>query len=241
FDLSLTFEMEVSYIWKAPWNMLKVLYIMSRYMPFIDVTAVVLSVCSRLLTCTWGFLHNTGVLGIFTLRTWAVWDGGKSLGIFLAVLFSTALLTVVVPFGLYLQSITYIASPVPHLFNCILQSPSILFSVSFAGAMVFDLTMLLLMTIRAVSSLRYGEKSDLMTVIYRDGIIYYAYAFGTSRLSRKILLEPPNLSAQSVPLSIFFTERVLHSVLSCRVVLHIREQNQQVVRVGAYEGVQLHK
>ncbi|KAF9439847.1 hypothetical protein P691DRAFT_689476 [Macrolepiota fuliginosa MF-IS2] len=40
-DWLLTLRMEVSLIWKAPWTLMKGLYLVNRYMPFVDVTIAV--------------------------------------------------------------------------------------------------------------------------------------------------------------------------------------------------------
>lgn len=34
------FDQEVSLIWGSQWTLVKVLYLLSRYMPFVDVTVV---------------------------------------------------------------------------------------------------------------------------------------------------------------------------------------------------------
>lgn len=45
YDYVLTFELENHYIWsKQPWSLIRVLFFVNRYMPFVDVT---LSLCSE--------------------------------------------------------------------------------------------------------------------------------------------------------------------------------------------------
>jgi hypothetical protein len=36
-DYILTFEMEVDHVWKSKWNFMKGLYLLQRYLPFIDI------------------------------------------------------------------------------------------------------------------------------------------------------------------------------------------------------------
>ncbi|KAF9442950.1 hypothetical protein P691DRAFT_779143, partial [Macrolepiota fuliginosa MF-IS2] len=231
FDWLLTFEMEVSYIWKAPWNVMKILYILSRYTPFVDVTILVffesgdgltVETCRKLYLCAAGMYYvGMGIASlIFTLRTWVVWDRDRNFGISLTVFYSVSWLIILVPFALYLRTMVYTPSPIPRLFGCIPQSPSTLFSVSFAVGVVFDTVMLLLMVIRAFISYRSGTGSDMMRLIYRDGIIYYGCVFILSFLNFFILLKLPKDYADLL----LTTERVLHSVMSCRVILHIRQQ-----------------
>jgi hypothetical protein len=37
YDFILTFPQEVSLIWPAPWSLMKVLFLLTRYLPFADV------------------------------------------------------------------------------------------------------------------------------------------------------------------------------------------------------------
>ncbi|KAF9443562.1 hypothetical protein P691DRAFT_778801 [Macrolepiota fuliginosa MF-IS2] len=245
FDWLLTFEMEVSYIWQAPWNMMKVLYLFSRYLAFIDVTVAIIfgfvvtlpvESCSRIFQCAAVmYCIGMGVADIiFTLRTWVVWGRKRHFGIALAIFYVVAWLTFVIPVAFYLKSLFYVTSPLPQLLGCAPQSPSTLFSISFAGAMAFDLVMLILMAIRAMSLFRSGN-SDLIKVILRDGIIYYVYTFIISALNFFVILK---LSKDYADL-LLTMERVLRSVLSCRVILHIRQQGEHVV--GTRKGPELPK
>lgn len=36
YDYAITFGMEVELIWMSPWNVMKILYLIQRYMPFVD-------------------------------------------------------------------------------------------------------------------------------------------------------------------------------------------------------------
>jgi len=41
-DYILTFSMEVDLVWKSEWNVMKGLYLLQRYLPFIDTIWLVL-------------------------------------------------------------------------------------------------------------------------------------------------------------------------------------------------------
>lgn len=47
YDYIITFEMEFEFVWKSPWNVVKVLYFIQRYMPFADVAMLPLLRKSR--------------------------------------------------------------------------------------------------------------------------------------------------------------------------------------------------
>jgi len=41
-DYALTFRMEVDLVWNAQWNFMKGLYLLQRYLPFIDTISIAL-------------------------------------------------------------------------------------------------------------------------------------------------------------------------------------------------------
>jgi len=233
FDWLLMFDLEVSYIWQDRWGVVKVLYILSRYMPFIDIPITIFSLsvenistemCRSLYLCIAVMVYVGIAIAdlIFTLRTWAVWGRTKTLGISLAAFYILAwFVAILVPYEIYTRAMVYIPSPVPRLLNCAPQSQSSkLFSISFGGAMVYNIVMLLLMTTRAVPLWRLGVKSNLITMIYRDGIMYYVYTFLISALNFFVLLKYQGDYAALLTMML----RASYSVLSCRVILHIRQQ-----------------
>ncbi|KAF9444973.1 hypothetical protein P691DRAFT_762926 [Macrolepiota fuliginosa MF-IS2] len=232
-DWLLTFEMEVPFIWQAPWTTMKVLYLLERYVPFIDVTLAVfflfadglpVEICGILYRCVaWMFFCRIAIANlVFTLRTWIVWEKHPRVGLGLLIFYISTWVVVAVPFGLYLQTVTFIDVTVPHLLGCAKQSPSTIFSISFAASMVYNTV------IRAVSVFRSGANSSLMRVIYRDGILYYIYMFIISFLNFLVIFK---LSNEYVDL-LLTMERVLQSVLACRVVLHIRQEGQKITQIG---------
>ncbi|KAF9441196.1 hypothetical protein P691DRAFT_684754 [Macrolepiota fuliginosa MF-IS2] len=180
-DWLLTFEMEVSFIWPAPWTKMKVLYLLGRYMPFIDVTLLIffmfsdgLSVetCGVLYRCVaWMFFCGIAIASlIFTLRTWAFLVRWPRIGLGLFIFYISTWIVAAIPFGLYLRTITFIDVLVPHLLGCAKRSSSTILSISFAAGMVYIGTMLLLMVIQAVLFFRSGTDSNLVRVIYHDGM-----------------------------------------------------------------------
>lgn len=42
YDYALTLSLEVDLVWRAPWNLLKLFYIVQRYLPFFDTAFLVL-------------------------------------------------------------------------------------------------------------------------------------------------------------------------------------------------------
>jgi hypothetical protein len=53
YDYVLTLSREIDYVWFSPWNVIKITFLVQRYLPFLDVI---------LLTILGGFLHTVYLL-----------------------------------------------------------------------------------------------------------------------------------------------------------------------------------
>jgi len=131
-DYILTFSMEVDLVWKSEWNFMKGLYLLQRYLPFIDTIWLVLyhqtgesltdTACKRV-------YHASAVISVIglaasemvlTLRTWAVWHRNKRLSIILPVLYILFWGPAFVILGIFLKSITFGDPPYPGFTGCLL-------------------------------------------------------------------------------------------------------------------------
>ncbi|KAF8987646.1 hypothetical protein BDQ17DRAFT_1370875 [Cyathus striatus] len=75
---------------------------------------------------------------------------------------------------------------------------------------------------------KYGGQSHLTRVVYRDGAVYYIYIFIFSLANITVGLKLPQYAVLlAIP------QRAVHSVLACRVVLHVRKQALR----DSFEGV----
>ncbi|KAF9010778.1 hypothetical protein BDQ17DRAFT_1346927 [Cyathus striatus] len=75
--------------------------------------------------------------------------------------------------------------------------------------------------VHAFYYLRAGtNRSQLTRAVYHDGILYYLYLFAISTINLIIVLR---ISSDAV-LLLTTMIRVLHSILTCRMILQIREQ-----------------
>lgn len=239
FDWLLTFGLEYTLVWKAKWNITKILYLLARYLPFIDTSLVMYhqlgfalpeETCRRVFECT-AFTFGVGmaiVELIFTLRTWAVWGRGKQFTWALFAAFAAVWSAIIIILGFYVKSLSHEVSPAPHYLGCIVKSPNGILSVGFIVLMIYDAGLLILMAIRAVAAFRSGGDSYLMRTVYSDGIIYYVYVFVLSLLNVIVITK---LSKDFETL-LLMLERVVHSTLACRVVLHIRQQASSDVPIG---------
>ncbi|PPQ82255.1 hypothetical protein CVT26_009972, partial [Gymnopilus dilepis] len=91
YDLCLTFDLELALIWRSAWNRVKVLYIISRYLP-LAIGAMLIAYRLSQAQCRIVSLELSSLLldlglgsaqAILALRTWAVWGKSRPLAIIL--------------------------------------------------------------------------------------------------------------------------------------------------------------
>ncbi|KAF8999617.1 hypothetical protein BDQ17DRAFT_1328153 [Cyathus striatus] len=160
FENLITMNLELTYIWKSHWNMMKGLYIFVRYITYVDLITNLIAVCvpalsaascksifyAIILFLVIGITASDLVLNITFLTP--VWISGG----FLANSFETNLQNA-------------------HLVRegCI-ASADIRFATAAWGVMLaYQLVMLLLMFPPAYRAFTTGDKSTIMEVVIRDG------------------------------------------------------------------------
>ncbi|KIJ97955.1 hypothetical protein K443DRAFT_9528 [Laccaria amethystina LaAM-08-1] len=227
YDCSLTLGMEIEFVWSSPWGFVKVLYIVQRYLPFCD--SIFLSLIHQLAVnidpygchivetirgwlMIFGFILSEVIL---TLRIWAVWKRDMRLGVFLISLITLTTVAEIYVTRIFLRDLHFTTRPYPEFVGCFFTSASHIVYLNWVVFMIYEVVILVLMIIPGIASYRLGGNVGLYHVIYRDGIIMYIY-----------------LVVNVVVVCAFYreyfavissVERVLHSLLTSRVVLHIRE------------------
>ncbi|KXN80908.1 hypothetical protein AN958_06855 [Leucoagaricus sp. SymC.cos] len=210
-------DLEVSQIWKSRWNVTKVLYLLARYLPFMDIPVLLyhqfapsppLTICNA--TYKYQACMSIELVEVvLTVRTWAVWnkDWRLTFGLFTTLALTTAAEFYLV--SVYLKSSHHNESPIPSLIGCFITTSSSKLAICFAifmafdGCMYFDprmhgcddsdhdLGILALMVIRGIAVLKSGGDSQLLRIVYGDGVIYYVYIFGLSLINVVIIYKLP--------------------------------------------------
>ncbi|CAL1715364.1 unnamed protein product [Somion occarium] len=240
YDYCLTFRREVKYVWTSHLSLGKVLFFLTRY-PVFGETALVLyhqfavmgpEKCD-IIYKTIGYQLGTGTFiaeSILAMRTWVLWHRNPYIGVALIcglVLFWT-------PVFYFLQeslnSLVFTTAPEPDTPGCfLLTQKNILFAV-FVLITSFE-TLILTLTLIRFIPLVHHKKTSLIKVIYRDGIMNYFYLCILSICNVVVLLTAPR--GYSTLLSAL--QRVMHSVLSARVLLHLREAVSKPTTFGTQE------
>ncbi|XP_006464044.1 hypothetical protein AGABI2DRAFT_180157 [Agaricus bisporus var. bisporus H97] len=245
FDWMLTLDSEIASIWKAKWNYTKVLYLLCRYFHFIDFPLFVRYLSTNTLSasqCKTVYEVGTSVFMagvvcaelILTIRTWAVWAKGNYVAIGLFGSFLLIWAAVVVLAAFYLRASNHLSSPLPSLLGCIIEGSGTYLASIFVVIAAHDTIMVVLMITRGIYALRSGGDSRLLKTVYGDGIAFYVYLFVLSVVNIAIIF---NFSELVVLLVMM--QGAIHSVLACRVVLHIRQHYRPELEDSTWEmGVQ---
>ncbi|KAF9046726.1 hypothetical protein BJ165DRAFT_1473892 [Panaeolus papilionaceus] len=234
YDWMLTLDMEVALVWKANWNVMKVLFIFQRYLPFIDTVALVIllkfglgmdnATCKRVYAAS-GYLMAIGTAIselILALRVWAVWHRDKRLTIFLPIFFAGIWVPIMYFMKVFLESLQFATLPQRlldlHDTQCFIVKADSMFYMVWLLLMIMDAVIMILMLISGYKAYRAGGDSALHQTVYREGSLYYLYLFALSTLNIILIkILPHGFENLLTPI-----ERGVHSMLTSRVLLDIR-------------------
>ncbi|TFK33946.1 hypothetical protein BDQ12DRAFT_657458 [Crucibulum laeve] len=249
YDYWITFSLEVEYIWPSSWSIAKGLFLITRYLPFVDAATVLsrnyipglstgaceliyrINAISILVGVVIGestdrffYSHSPSsshfYIVILSLRTWAVWGKGRKFGILLAIFTVVVVIPTIPVLTRVSDSTKFIMPPQPLDRGCFFVGGSRLLSLSWMILMLYDGVLLMLMVIKGFRELSLTANQRLLRVVLQQGILYYLYLFGLSTANVIIIWTLPvdrvNLMA--------LLERIIHALLTCRVVFYIRQQ-----------------
>jgi len=233
-----TLEKEVSLIWCSRWTYTKILFLVTRYLPFPGIYLILYSqivpdispsACSRIFQAfTWlTIVAICCAEGIFMIRTWAVWNRNRSVGFVLSALACGVGMVFLAELYLLALSTTKLQAASPPFSGrrgCSGISPvhPILYSSMYWIAFV-DVVVLSLMVVSAFQAYKHGDNFKLSNVIHRDGILFYFYILCLVMTDGIILHSaPPTFVNVFIPVPL-----VCYSLLSARVILNIRDVAQE--------------
>ncbi|KAJ7035310.1 hypothetical protein C8F04DRAFT_1394896 [Mycena alexandri] len=248
FDYCLTFDLEASLIWPSRRSFSKTLFMLARYTPFLDVPVglyyilapnIALDTCFNLNVVSTSLSVFGIAIGelILVVRTYAL--GGRVhtvlvvLSIIYTVNFSLGLLTVFLVLfpdrGISNSGIDWTISPqhdievalpiLPAIPGCNETGGNfILVGVCFIIVLLNETVLMSYIMWLGYKKYRHF-RSPFIVTLYRDGITYFIFLFLGSTANFTILLAGEG-ELQEL-LNTFL--RVMHSVLSTRVLLHVRD------------------
>ncbi|TCD65702.1 hypothetical protein EIP91_002278 [Steccherinum ochraceum] len=201
YDYLLTLPSEIKYIWPSQMSVMKVLYFMTKYLIFFDITAAVYSGCRIdhrtpglshqecrvfVSTANWMLLVGVAIAEvIMMMRTWGLWERSKRVAMILGTMAMVAFFTALLTEGLFTRSLTFVSFPPPSQPSCFLLSGNRLIVINPALVMIVEAGVFLLTLVKALrddhlSLLVWSQRTNsLIYVFYRDGLSSYVYLLGT--------------------------------------------------------------
>ncbi|KAF7776839.1 hypothetical protein Agabi119p4_5232 [Agaricus bisporus var. burnettii] len=205
FDWILNFSSEVEMIWKAKWNLVKVLYLITRYLPLAIIPLDLFYISGYFFLPACVAVYDTvmalfviSLLSaqlIFTLRTVAVWGKEKRVTYILFGAFSFIVIAIPTLTGLTLKSHRFVDVEVNSGKFCLLRFEKSygFLAATFVFVAAYDIVILIFMLTRRISVHQFSfplrslsttdhaqRDSRLLKRVYDDGIIFYVYIFGVS-------------------------------------------------------------
>jgi len=205
------------------------LYLLTRYLPFIDITIFLIywfdqslsfKACRPMITAGSWFLWAGITIAqyIISLRTYALFGRSKYIGIFLLVLNIGVEIATVYLLNSYLKKLEYEPTPFPTIITCFTTAPRSKLYLDYALIMTVELCIIILTLWRGIAEWR-SIQSPLIGTLYRDGVTFFVCLFAISFTNFLLYVV-----TQTLLLELLLPEfqRVMHSVLTARIVLHLR-------------------
>ncbi|EJC98747.1 uncharacterized protein FOMMEDRAFT_161580 [Fomitiporia mediterranea MF3/22] len=252
YDYLLTFEDERTLIWPSNWSAGKVLFVLTRYLPFVDLsitashhfrTGLTPEECSLAYKSA-GWLINIGIIIaelILVLRTWAIWEKNRKVTITLGIWASLSLIADVVVMCLFMRSIEFSSLPA-GLSGCLVTSGNTLIVGVWIILMVYEAGIIALMVLKVVQMFREFVDKELRNqalykAVFRNGmsdITHISFSLpdieGTGAIFYVYIftMSVANvivISRLSRDLSTMLAslERITHAILTQRLLLSLRK------------------
>ncbi|ETW83514.1 hypothetical protein HETIRDRAFT_165796 [Heterobasidion irregulare TC 32-1] len=159
YEWAILLDQEVSLIWNSPWNLSKILYLLSRYTPVLDMSLSMQHVPCNLRCRNSLYRHRNSNIGTKILSSlgslWIIW---VCVNIWVLVKF--------------MDSLVFADPPSALIPGCYLANGDPIVFVSFAS-LLFVETVIVILTVYKGFQLTHQSKSPLLLTLYRDGIVFY--------------------------------------------------------------------
>ncbi|KAH7906519.1 hypothetical protein BJ138DRAFT_1162452 [Hygrophoropsis aurantiaca] len=224
FDYFLTFESEIRWVWGRKWDITRIVFTFSRYLPFIGAGMTVFGT-KTFFSDRGGveenIIHITGIVateGLLVLRIYAFWQCNKKL---LIVLLAYAVAT--------LAATTAIDLIPKHLVPGAWPTANTGFEGSRNVALIYALLMtyefvLLSLLIYKKWSYRRETSGLIVNKVYQDGVLYIACIFFITMMNVIIGVALPITFSDILEVP----QIVIHAVLASRILFNLRESDQRV-------------
>ncbi|KAJ3972349.1 hypothetical protein EV361DRAFT_149641 [Lentinula raphanica] len=215
YDWFTSLTQEVTHIWHSRWGVIKLLYLWTRYVPFIVmIIAAQENISGAFTTVSAGLIIGISDL-ILLLRTYSIFNKSRKV---LAVIFlSWIALSAIGIWGVFsFQSQSF---PNDSTSSCFVPQRSQPTLIAFFALLGGESVTSLLTAWKTLEIYRKSHFGQALSTIYHEGLFYYFMILPTEiAIIIVFLSSPPGFqSLMDSPLT------VLHSILCCKLVLHVRQ------------------
>lgn len=239
YDYVLTFEQEISLVWDSSWSLVKILFVVVRYPPFVTSSLILYaslfstiseSTCHGLisLSACMILLGACASDAILLIRTWALWNRDKRIAIILGAISVGAVACMIVVCTLWQKTIIFPLNEARNSRCPPVDEGKLL--VMMIGVFVFvSMSMLILTVMRMLKfsnlSQQRGFRNRLVHVFYRDGMAFFIQMLFIS-IGNIIMIATASLTSVDKDMLIFL-QHIIHSILSARVLFNLRETQRR--------------
>lgn len=246
FDYFLTLEPEVRWTWNRRWNVIRVLFVISRYMAFAAAGMTAYAAIAtranedcRHFSQASNAIHIICIVaaeGLLIIRTYAFWKQNKRL---LAVLLVLAAISIACAVSIT-QVIGNLAAPpdpsAPPTSNCTFEAGRSS-AIQYGFLVAYELLLMSLTVFKRYQDYR-DSNSRLVRAIFHGGVRYMTAIIFVSIVNILIMSVVP----QSYDEMMDVPQLVLHSMLASRVLFSLRESDQEMdgttLQMSAFHPVQ---
>ncbi|TFK17659.1 hypothetical protein FA15DRAFT_314032 [Coprinopsis marcescibilis] len=235
-----TFPAEVKYVWLSPWTFVKVLFLLARCSVFLEAVFVIgysFTETADLtpLTCdVWLALTGMSVVSsialaeaIFFIRIYALSGRSRLMWSYLILQWTTVHVAQFVLMGYIVRSFAFPIIPgVVERIGCFgipLPRSIPMLTALFSLPVFSGMMLVLIMGYLGLRKFRLAHATNLITIYFRDGYLYFLVIASLAIVNVILGLKitgPSNLVIGE-------SQGVLYSILSCRLLLHMRHVGGQ--------------
>ncbi|KAJ3982148.1 hypothetical protein F5890DRAFT_1531416 [Lentinula detonsa] len=221
YDWFISLIREINCIWYSRWSVVKVLYLYTRYAPFIVMTIAAQertsSKCNEMVFTTIFAGATIGISDlILMLRTYSIFT--KSRRVLAIICLSWTVICIVCVLASIRSTNAIPMSVITEQSSCLVSESNVEL-VCYSALLGGECVLTLLTFWKTLDIYRKFHFRQVVYVVYCEGLFYYFMILPITIANLAVfLLAPPGLvSILDSPLT------VMHSILCCKLVLHVRE------------------